>query len=64
MSAPRHIYGFNPELERIEMTERGAYCYDEPSPLEHRICRALGLTYGCPPRHWKWSGPLAEKGTS
>jgi hypothetical protein len=56
---PRHFYGDWPELERIELGDRAAYAYDESSTLEHRLCRAIGLTYGCPPRHWKWTkGPF------
>lgn len=51
---PTHTYGVWPELERIELGERAAFAYDEPSPIEHRLCRANGLIYGCPPRHWNW----------
>lgn len=54
MSIPRDFYGYWPELELIEVGSRAAYCYDEASTLEHCICRANGLTYGCPPRHWRW----------
>lgn len=52
---PRDFYGYWPELELIELGRRAAYCYDEGSPLEHRLCKANGLTYGSPPRHWKWT---------
>lgn len=51
---PIFFYGDWPELELIELGYRAAYTYDEGSSLEHRLCRANGLTYGCPPRHWKW----------
>jgi hypothetical protein len=27
---------------------------DEANSLEHKLCRANGATYGCPPRHWAW----------
>lgn len=27
---------------------------DEPTAIEHRLAKANGLTYGCPPRHWAW----------
>lgn len=40
-------------MVEIEHGFRGAS--DEPSTLEHRIAKANGLEYGCPPRHWKWT---------
>jgi hypothetical protein len=49
---PRDFYGNWPELELIELGRRAAYCYDEGSGLEHRLCRANGLEYDC--RHWNW----------
>lgn len=54
MAVPRDFYGNQPEIELVELGARAAYCYDEGSSLEHRLCRAQGLTYGCPPRHWAW----------
>jgi len=51
---PRFGYGFWPELERIEVTDRAANTYDESSSLEHRIAKANGESYGSPPRHWEW----------
>lgn len=51
---PRDFYGYWPELERIEVGARAAFAYDESSTLEHRLCQANGLVYGCPPRHWSW----------
>jgi hypothetical protein len=53
-TVPRHFYGDWDELELIELGARAAYCYDEGSSLEHRLCRASGLDYGCPPLHWTW----------
>jgi hypothetical protein len=53
-TVPIYFYGDWPELELIELGARVAYCYDDPSSLEHRLCRANGLEYGSPPRHWKW----------
>jgi hypothetical protein len=42
------------ELDLIELGGWFDYLRDEPSQIEHRLCAANGLTYGCPPRHWRW----------
>ena len=55
MTVPRHFYGYWLELERIEIGDRAADTYDEASSLEHRLARANGVEYGCPPRHWTWN---------
>ena len=38
----------------LDLIEVGHYASDEPSVIEHRLARANGLHYGCPPRHWNW----------
>jgi len=42
------------EMDVLELGKRVAFSSDEPSVIEHRIARSLGLEYGCPPRHWSW----------
>lgn len=69
-TVPRDFYGNQPELEFIELGARAAYRYDEGSALEHRLCKANGLRYGAPPRHWGWEamrrcgGPLLTGGVT
>jgi hypothetical protein len=51
---PRFFYGYWSELGYIEVGQRVEDSYDEASSIEHRMAKAYGATYGCPPRHWDW----------
>lgn len=42
------------EDDLLELGARLRTASDGASSLEHRLCRANGETYGCPPRHWSW----------
>lgn len=50
---PRYFYGCWPELERIELGDRVAYCYDETSSMLHRFVKAVGGRYDISHNYWR-----------
>lgn len=48
-------WGSEDDILELGFNDKPPYHYDDPNALEHRLCRANGLTYGCPPRHWAWT---------
>ena len=54
MSTPRCFYGCDPELERIELGPRVAYCDDETQEIAYRIGEAMGLPRVWVPLAWQW----------
>ncbi len=52
----RYACGFWPYWEGLDVELELGFrlASDEPSVIEHRLAKANGLDYGCPPRHWKW----------
>lgn len=42
------------EMDMLELGARFRTVSDEANSLEHRLCKANGVSYGRPPRHWAW----------
>jgi hypothetical protein len=48
-------WGTEDDVLELAFNAKPPYYSDEASAIEHRLARANGVTYGCPPRHWKWA---------